>query len=219
MSALSVAARARAGTFDLDVAFTAGPGVTILFGPTASGKSLTLRLVAGVTRVHAGSIRFGDALFDDGGRAFVAPRARSLGWSPQDAALWPHRTAIEHLTPFTSSAHATELLALVGLDRHAARRPERLSGGERQRLAFARAVARDPKVLLLDEPFCALDDAARASMGDMVRARAASGAIVLFVTHDRDEAKRLGNHFVLFGDGRAREALELELITLPRRAG
>jgi molybdate transport system ATP-binding protein len=211
MSSLVVDARARAGTFELEARFSARPGVTVLFGPTASGKSLTLRLVAGIERASAGSIRKGDVVLDDAARTFVSPRARGVGYAPQDGALWPHRTALDHLTPFSSPSRAAELLALVGLERHAARRPARLSGGERQRLALARALARDADLLLLDEPFSALDDAARAKMGDLVRERASGGATVLFVTHDREEAARLGDAYVLFDNGRTTEAPSLIL--------
>ena len=214
MSELVVDVRARAGAFALDARFTARPGVTVLFGPTASGKTLTLRLVAGVDRVASGSIRFGGATFEGGG-AFVPARARGLGWAPQDAALWPHRTAIAHLLPFASDARAREVLALVGLEAHAARKPARLSGGERQRLAFARALARKPSLLLLDEPFSALDDDARSKMGDLVRARAAEGATILFVTHDRQEATRLADAFVLFSHGETRESPHLPLHGTP----
>jgi len=203
MSELRVDARARIEAFELDARFTARPGVTVLFGPTASGKTLTLRLVAGVERLAGGSIRSGERVLDDG-TAFVPPRDRGVGWAPQDGALWPHRTAREHLTPFTPDAIA--LLARVGLSDRADRKPTRLSGGERQRLAFARALARSPALLLLDEPFSALDDATRRQMGELVRAEAARGAIVLFVTHDREEATRLGDAFVLFESGRTREA-------------
>lgn len=202
---LVVEARARVGAFELDARFTAS-GVTVLFGPTASGKSLTLRVVAGVEPGASASITLGESRLDG-----LPPRARSLGWAPQDAALWHHRKAFDHLTPFTSRVRAMELLALVGLERHAERKPERLSGGERQRLAFARSLAREPKILLLDEPFSALDDEARARMGDVVRDRASRGAIVLFVTHDRAEAARLGTHFVLFDEGRTRESDALNL--------
>ena len=201
---LVVDARATAGAFQLDARFTARPGVTVLFGPTASGKTLTLRLVAGVDRLASGSIRFGERALDA-----LPPNARGLGWAPQDGALWPHRSARDHLAPFCEPARAAELLALVGLEPHADRRPARLSGGERQRLAFARALARAPRLLLLDEPFSALDDASRATMGELVRARAAEGAVVLFVTHDRAEAARLGDAFVLFDAGKTRESTSL----------
>jgi molybdate transport system ATP-binding protein len=196
--------RARVGAFSLDARFRAKPGVTILFGPTASGKTLTLRLVAGVMRPSSGSIRFGDVAFDD-----VAPHARGLGYAPQDGALWPHRDVRAHLTPFASPARADALLAMVGLDGHAARRPSGLSGGERQRLAFARALCREPKLLLLDEPFSALDDESRVKMGGIVLAEAERGATILFVTHDQEEAERLGSAFVLFRDGNTEEVSRL----------
>ena len=198
---IRIEARARVGTFDVDVRFEAKPGITVLFGPTASGKTTTLRLVAGLERVARGSIRFNDETFDDGANVFVPPRARGIGYAPQDGALWPHRTAHDHLTPFVPSDRATALLDLVGLADHALRKPAGLSGGERQRLAFARALARSPKLLLLDEPFSALDDDARGAMGKIVRERATEGAVVLFVTHDREEATRLGDAFVRFHEG------------------
>ncbi len=211
MTALDVSVRARAGAFELDATFTANPGVTILFGPTASGKSLTLRLVAGLERPLGGSIRCGARTFDDAARIFVPPHARELGFSPQDAAVWPHRTVLDHLTPFAASAvRAHETLALVGLGDLAARKPDRLSGGERQRLAFARALVSNRNLLLLDEPFSALDDAARIAMGEIVSARANDGAVILFVTHDRAEATRLGAHFVLFDRGKTISRPRLE---------
>ena len=200
MSVLSVDARAQVGAFSLDARFRAKPGVTVLFGPTASGKTLTLRLVAGVLRPASGSIRFGDVAFDD-----LPPHARGLGFAPQDGALWPHRDVRAHLSPFATSERTTELLALVGLEQHADRRPHGLSGGERQRLAFARALARAPKLLLFDEPFSALDDESRVKMGAIVRAEAERGSTILFVTHDREEAERLGDAFVLFRDGLTEE--------------
>jgi molybdate transport system ATP-binding protein len=204
MSELVVDARAKVGAFSLDARFRAKPGVTVLFGPTASGKTLTLRLVAGVTRAASGSIRFGDAPFDD-----VPPHERGLGWAPQDAALWPHRDVLAHLSPFATPERARAVLAMVGLEDHASRRPNGLSGGERQRLAFARALARTPTLLLLDEPFSALDDESRKKMGDIVRAEAERGSVILFVTHDREEAERLGDAFVLFEGGKTTETNRL----------
>jgi ABC-type sulfate/molybdate transport systems ATPase subunit len=208
MSELLVDARARVGSFSLDARFSAKPGVTILFGPTACGKTLTMRLVAGVTRIADGAIRFGDTTFDEG-RAFVRPPERGIGFAPQDGALWPHRSVRDHLTPFVESPRVSELLALVGLEAHASRGPSSLSGGERQRLAFARALARKPSLLLLDEPFSALDDESRVKMGAIVKSEAARGATVLFVTHDRDEATRLGDAFVLYDAGRTTQVSRL----------
>jgi molybdate transport system ATP-binding protein len=208
-SGLQMDARLRAGFFELDVAFDAAAGVTVLFGPSASGKTLTLRVVAGLDRVGSGALRDAGALLDGGvrgggARAFVTPKERNVGYAPQDAALWPHRSARDHLLPFCDAARTDALLERVGLAPHADRKPARLSGGERQRLALARAIARQPRLLLLDEPFAALDDEARRAMGELVRAEAARGAIVLFVTHDREEAARLGDAFVIYESGRAR---------------
>jgi molybdate transport system ATP-binding protein len=204
MSDLVIDARAEVGAFSLDARFCAKPGITVLFGPTASGKTLTLRLVAGVMRPSSGSIRFGDAAWDD-----VPPHARGLGWAPQDGALWPHRDVRAHLTPFASAERADALLQMVGLEAHAHRRPSNLSGGERQRLAFARAMARKPSLLLLDEPFSALDDESRMKMGGILRAEAERGTTILFVTHDREEAERLGDAFVLYREGKTEEVSRL----------
>ena len=204
MSDLVVDVRATVGAFSLDARLRAKPGVTVLFGPTASGKTLTLRLVAGVARPSSGTIAFGDAAWGD-----LPPHARDLGWAPQDGALWPHRDVRAHLSPFATPERVAELLAMVGLERHADRLPRGLSGGERQRLAFARALARMPRLLLLDEPFSALDDESRVKMGAIVRAQTERGATVLFVTHDRAEAERLGDAFVLFRDGKTEEVSRL----------
>ncbi len=210
MTELVLEAHARVGAFELGASFRAKPGVTVLFGPTASGKTTALRIVAGLERVARGTLRLGDELLDDGRDVFVPPRARRVGYAPQDAGLWPHRSARDHLTPFVPVERVDALLSLVGLEprSHGARKPAGLSGGERQRLAFARALARSPRLLLLDEPFSALDEDARAAMGEIVRERAAD-AIVLFVTHDREEATRLGDAFVRFRDGRAEQASSL----------
>jgi molybdate transport system ATP-binding protein len=208
MTDLVIDARVRVASFELDARFVARPGVLVLFGPTASGKTLSLRLIAGLARPSAGSVRFGEQAFDDGA-AYVRPEHRNIGYAPQHGALWPHRTDLEHLAAFTTDERARALLARVGLDGQGARKPAHLSGGERQRLAFARALTRSAKLLLLDEPFSALDDDARLAMGEIVHEQAAEGATVIFVTHDRAEATRLGEAFVMFRDGHTTQATAL----------
>jgi len=198
---LVVDARLHVPSFDLDLQFTATRGIVVFFGPTASGKTLALRLIAGLERATSGFIRLGEQTLDDAARTFARAETRGVGYAPQHGALWPHRTAREHLTALTTLARASELLAVVGLERQADRTPVHLSGGERQRLSLARALTRSAKLLLLDEPFSALHDDARAAMGDVVRDHAKRGATVLFVTHDRSEATRLGDAFVVFRDG------------------
>lgn len=195
---LEIDARVRVPSFELDVQLVAETGVTVLFGPTASGKTLTLRLVAGLERATAGCVQVDGKRLDD-----LPPHVRGLGYAPQHAALWPHKTVLEHLTALVDASRAHAVLGRVGLERLAARHPRNLSGGERQRLAFARAIARSPTLLLLDEPFSALHDDARAEMGERVREEARR-SVVLFVTHDRAEATRLGDGFVHYADGKAR---------------
>ncbi len=207
---LHVDARAQAGALRLDARFDAGPGTTVLFGPSASGKTLLLRVVLGLVRPDEGIVRFGGALLDDGQQTFVRPEARRFGYAPQDAALWPHRTVRDHLTPFAGPERVHEVLGELGLTHLAGRRPARLSGGERQRLAIARAVVHRPDVLLLDEPLSALHEDERVRLGDAIKREAARrSAVVLFVTHDAAEARRLGDAFVRFDAGAARGATSL----------
>jgi ABC-type sulfate/molybdate transport systems ATPase subunit len=202
---LDIDARVSVPSFDLDVRFSVEPGITVLFGPTAAGKTVTLRLVAGLQRVAAGFVRFDGVTFDDGQEA-ARPDARGIGYAPQHGALWPHKTVYEHVAAFTTPTRAREVLARVSLDRLADRRPHHLSGGERQRVSLARAIARSAKLLLLDEPFSALHDDARTNMGTLVRELARNDTTILFVTHDRAEARRVADSVIVFGDGQARQA-------------
>lgn len=204
MSQLHVSGSLAVGAFRLELDFQSAPGITVLFGPSASGKSLTLRAVAGLQPLGSGSLHFGDAPASS-----VAPGpAIRLGYVPQEGALWPHRRVREHLTPFTDLATATALAQRFLLQPLWERKPPALSGGERQRVALARAVARQPQVLLLDEPFTALDQPTREDLGRWVHDWATrSRAVVLWVTHDALEARRVADQLLVYspaGSQRAR---------------
>ena len=162
---LSVALR-QAGPIPLDVEFTCHSGeVLAIFGPSGSGKTTILRSAAGLYRPAHASIRSGADTWSDTERGtFVPPYRRAVGFVFQDYALFPHLTAAGNV--MTALGHrprgerrdrAEALLNLVHLGGHSAKRPNELSGGERQRIALARALAREPAVLLLDEPFAAVD--------------------------------------------------------------
>ncbi len=198
--------------FKLDVDFTAPPGVTVLFGPSGSGKSTTLATIAGLATPAAGRIALGDtAWFDASAGVDVAVHRRRVAYVFQSLALFPHLTAAQNVAygmPRELDRAARHDKAVTLLDRlHVAhlapRKPPTFSGGEAQRVALARALAIDPHVILLDEPFSALDRDLRieliAELRDSLRGL---GAPVLFVTHHRQEARALGERLVVLEAGR-----------------
>ncbi len=208
---LSVAFRRRFGAFALDVAFEVGHGITALLGPSGSGKTLTLRAIAGLLRPDAGHITLGaQMLFDAETRTNIPARARHVGYVFQQYALFPHLTVganvaygLHDRPRADRSARVAAVLDLVGLGAYAGRTPRTLSGGEQQRVALARALAPEPAVLLLDEPFAALDLPLRHRLGGELRAlHEATGVPMVLVTHDPQEAARLADRIVYIDAGR-----------------
>jgi iron(III) transport system ATP-binding protein len=191
---------------DLDVA--AGSLVAVL-GASGSGKTTLLRLIAGFERMDRGRIVIGGQVVADSG-LHVAPERRGVGYVMQEGALFPHLSVAENILfgvvpkARRGAGRVAELLDLVGLpQRYAQWQPHRLSGGEQQRAALARALAPEPKLVLLDEPFSALDAALR---GDTRRAVAealrAVGATGILVTHDQSEALSMGSKAAVLRRGR-----------------
>jgi iron(III) transport system ATP-binding protein len=179
--------------------------ITAVLGASGSGKSTLLRLVAGFERVDAGTVSIGGRLVDDS-RRFVRPQHRSVGYVPQDGALFPHLTVIGNVgfgVPRRERARVRQLIELVGLGGLERRYPHQLSGGQQQRAALARALAIRPRVVLLDEPFSALDASLRDSVRrDVARILAEAGTTTILVTHDQDEALALADRIALLRDGR-----------------
>lgn len=192
-----------------NVSLTLRPGrITALLGPSGSGKSTLLRLITGLERPHAGVIRLGEAVLSGAG-THVPPEKRDIGLVFQDYALFPHLTVLAnvafglgHVPRRRREARALELLDRVGLGDRARSWPHALSGGEQQRVALMRALAREPRVLLLDEPFSGLDRHMRTSVRDFLfPALKASGAAVAVVTHDAEEALLLADDLALLSQG------------------
>lgn len=196
----------------LDLSFECAPGEMVaLFGPSGSGKTTTLRAIAGLHHPEHGHIACGDATWLDTDRGVHLPaHRRAVGLVFQEYALFPHMTvlgnvvaAMVHRARREREPRARELLSLVHLESLASRRPAELSGGQRQRVAVARALARDPSALLLDEPFAAVDRAVRSALyGELEALRHAVRVPILLVTHDFEEVARLADRLVVIEHGR-----------------
>ncbi len=212
MSGLQVDFTAERSDLDVQVAFAVAPGqVSAIIGPNGAGKSTVVDVIAGLLRVDRGHVRLaGQTLDDPAAGVFVPARSRRVGVVFQDRVLFPHLTALENVAfgmtargvaKDVARARAAEQLRAAGLGDLADRSAGELSGGEAQRVAIARALAMEPEALLLDEPFSAVDAAARADIRHQLRVHvdAFPGPVVL-VTHDPAEA------FMLAGEVHVLEA-------------
>jgi|SRR5215210_5106800 len=197
--------------FTLDLSFDAPNGVTTLLGASGSGKTTTLRLIAGIVAPDEGAIAVGGRVLFDSAEGINLPiRHRRVGFVFQDYALFPHLTAAQNIAYGMKAKgagakleRAGELLALFHIEHAAHRLPHELSGGEQQRVALARALASDPAIVLLDEPLSAVDEATRSRLLDEIAAaQRAANVPFLYVTHNRVEAERLGAYSVTLGHGR-----------------
>jgi molybdate transport system ATP-binding protein len=198
------------GDFRLRLALHSGDEVTVLFGPSGAGKSLTLQMIAGLTAPDTGVIELnGRTLYDRARRINMPSRLRRVGYVFQNYALFPHLSVADNigygLQRFTASERkrrVTEALEVVQLSGLAARKPHQLSGGQQQRVALARALATEPEILLLDEPFAALDAPIRAELRwEFLALRRRLGVPAIFVTHDLEEAALLADRMAVLIDG------------------
>lgn len=202
------------GSFRLEIEVTIGNEILVLFGPSGAGKTQTLYAIAGLTRPDQGEITLdGRSLFRRrGGEAPVdlPARQRQIAMVFQQYALFPHLTARENVEfPMrpASKARALELLGRVRLEDHADRYPHQLSGGQQQRVAIARALAANARVLLLDEPFSALDRPVRDALHQDLRTlQEETGIVIVYVTHNLEDALVTGDRLALLDHGRIIQA-------------
>ncbi|ETX06460.1 MAG: hypothetical protein ETSY2_16990 [Candidatus Entotheonella gemina] len=208
---LALRKRFDASHFELDIAFAVDGELTILFGPSGSGKSLTLQAIAGILQPDAGYIDLdGRAVFDSRKRLNVAPQQRRVGYVPQHYALFPHLTVEDNigfgltgLPRRERHQRVAELVDLFDLQALVRRRPRQLSGGQQQRVALARTLAIRPRILLLDEPFAALDVSLRSALREELKqVQARSGVNMLMVTHDLADVYALGQRVIVYDAGR-----------------
>lgn len=205
--AIDIDVEKRRGDRTVAARFTAGPGLTALFGPSGAGKTSILAMVAGLLRPDRGHIRVGDwTLFGDG--VDLPPEARRVGYVFQDGRLFPHKRVRANLLyghdlalPANRWMTLDEAVAFLGIASLLDRWPHSLSGGEAQRVAIGRALLSGPEILLMDEPLSSLDAARRADiMAVIERIRDELRLPILYVSHDRAEVERLATQLVTIGE-------------------
>ncbi len=188
---------------DLDVP---SGSITAILGPSGSGKTTLLRVIAGFERAQSGTVSIAGQVVESPKR-HVAPERRRVGYVAQDGALFPHLSVARNVAFGLNRGpdrdkRVAELLALVGLSGFAGRYPHELSGGQQQRVALARALAASPPLVLLDEPFTALDASLRADVRrDITRILEETRTTTVLVTHDQDEALSMAGQVAVLRAG------------------
>ena len=178
----------------------------VLVGPSGCGKSTTLRMVAGLEEITEGELYIDDKLVND-----VAPKDRDIAMVFQNYALYPHMTVYDNMafslklkkTPKAEiDKRVREAAAILDITEYLERKPKALSGGQRQRVAIGRAIVRNPKVFLMDEPLSNLDAKLRNQMrAEIIKLREKVDTTFIYVTHDQTEARTLGDRIVIMRDG------------------
>ena len=209
--ALSLHMQKKVDGFTLEVAWAIQEELAVLFGYSGAGKTMTLQMIAGLMKPDRGSIRLGgQVLFDSRTGIDVPPQDRSIGYVFQDLALFPHMTVrgnifygANGLGKKEQRERTAEMVKSFHLEGLVDKKPGEISGGQRQRVALARALIRRPKLLLLDEPFSALDHPLRLEMHQYLTGAARNYKIpVIMVTHDLNEASKLGDKIIIYSKGR-----------------
>lgn len=213
--------RKHIGQFDLDLELTCQRGETLcVVGPSGSGKTSLLRLLAGLEKPDFGLIRMGKEIwFDSRERIFLPPQRRCAGLVFQDYSLFPHMTIQQNVTyAAADAAKVNALLTTFGIAHLRDKPPSQVSGGERQRGALCQALGREPRLLLLDEPFSALDLETRLDLrGELRRIQRDSPLCMVHVTHDLAEALYLGDSILALRQGQSSpQWLERQMVFLRR---
>ncbi|WKA59384.1 ABC transporter ATP-binding protein [Planococcus shenhongbingii] len=208
----------------IDLKIKTGEFIAVL-GPSGCGKTTLLKLLAGFMGPTTGNIVMDGTLMATAKRV-TPPEKRNIGMVFQSFALWPHMTVADHIkfpldhhpnrkkeSKAELQSRINDVLGLVGLDAFAARYPSELSGGQKQRVALARAIAPLPNLLLMDEPFSALDVELRMEMRkEIQKLHWETGASIVFVTHDQSEALAIADKIVVMNDGRIEQIAPPEII-------
>lgn len=200
---LTVLIKKQLSHFTLNVQFTVKEEIAVLFGPSGSGKTTILNCIAGLTKMNDGCIKLYDRLLNQNGKILIPVQERKIGYLFQDYALFPHKTVWENIAYGMKQEKFTrklvdELQITHLLDQY----PHEISGGEKQRTALIRALATEPEILLLDEPFSALDEKTKqTSYKQLLRIQKQWNIPIILVTHNSDEVKMLANKIFYLQNG------------------
>ena len=211
-AALDIAVRHRLGGFTLDASFTSDGRLTALFGSSGSGKTSLVNVIGGLIRPDSGLVRVdGETLIDTERGIFLPKHLRRIGYVFQEARLFPHLTVRQNLLfghwfvprAQRKPAELDKVLELLGIGHLLRRRPGALSGGEKQRVAIGRALLAQPRLLLMDEPLAALDEARKAEiLPHIERLRDEVGIPIVYVSHALAEVARLATTVAMIENGR-----------------
>lgn len=190
--------------FTLDVQFEVNDEIVALYGPSGSGKTTILNGIAGLTKLTDGTIKLNDRLFVKGGKPLVPVQKRNVGYVFQSYALFPHMTIWENIEYAMKDEQMTKrLIEQLEIGHIIDQYPEEVSGGEKQRAALIRALATKPEILLLDEPFSALDDnTKRKSIEQILMIHENWKIPIIFVSHHQEEVKSLTDRILFIRDGK-----------------
>jgi len=201
-------------SFSMNCSFDADSEFAVLFGCSGSGKTTALRCIAGLENPDAGTIRINDTLyFDSKKRVNLSPQKRKIGYMFQENALFPHMNVrqniefgLKGLNSMDKANRVDDMLDLAGIEKLEFAYPDELSGGQKQKVALARALAPNPDVLLLDEPFSSLDTIVRLKLRRELRAiQKKLGITVILITHDPVEAFTMADRMVVFDNGKVQQ--------------
>jgi len=203
---ISASFKKRLKYFDLDISFScAAENMMVMIGPSGGGKTTIIRMLAGLEKPDEGKVIFNDEIwFDSSRRINISPQKRRLGYVFQDYNLFPHLNLLDNAAfAAVNKKEVDELFALFKISHLRKRKPHMVSGGERQRCALCQALARHPRLLLLDEPFSALDVITRRELREELKSlKNTLSCPIIYVTHDINEALFLADEILPVVDGK-----------------
>lgn len=189
--------------FTLNAQFEVSEEIVVLFGPSGSGKTTILNCIAGLTKPDYGRIILNERTFFDTEKTCIPTQSRNVGYLFQDYALFPHMTVWNNITyGMKNESLAEQFMSELQIEHLKDQFPHQISGGEKQRVAITRAIATEPDLLLLDEPFSALDDDTRKRCHDeLIRIHKRWDIPIIVVTHNREEANLLADRILYLKNG------------------